>query len=208
MTKIAAEGSESRTAKETPIWKLWHEELDSLGRALNITDLQVTRLVPGRAAEGNKWVVLREERDRILTIKTSLGWLSTDAVTRVDRRLTEAVDIIDNEISGRASTAALRLTDAEFLIQRAWRSRYWNRWRVWKPWLPLPRRAAWFYTVMPLLCALGGAAYTILNYGFFPEWGQVSLGQAFLGASVWGLAGAIVAALRTLHHRIQTQEFC
>jgi hypothetical protein len=44
MTKIAAEGSESRTAKETPIWKLWHEELDSLGRALNITDLQVTRL--------------------------------------------------------------------------------------------------------------------------------------------------------------------
>jgi hypothetical protein len=130
MTKIAAEGSESRTAKETPIWKLWHEELDSLGRALNITDLQVTRLVPGREAEGNKWVVLREERDRILTIKTSLGWLSTDAVTRLDRRLTEAVDIIDNEISGRASTAALRLTDAEFLIQRAWRSRYWNRWRV------------------------------------------------------------------------------
>lgn len=207
MTNITDEGSDSGTARGTPVWKLWHDELEALGRFLNIADLHVTQLVPGWEAEGNKWDVLRKERDRILAIKTSLGWLSTDAVARVDRRLSEAVDIIDNEISGKASTAALRLTEAEFLIQRAWRSRYWNNWTVWKPWLPLPRRAAWFYIAIPLICALGGAAYVIFACEFFPTGGDVPLKQAFLGGSIWGLAGAIVAALRSLHHRIQTQEF-
>jgi len=41
----------------------------------------------------------------------------------------------------------------------------------------------------------------------FPRGEEVGLHEALFGATLWGLGGGIVTALRTLHIRVQGQEF-
>jgi hypothetical protein len=162
-------------------------------------------LTPGweTGEENARWASLRKERDRILAIRASLAPLSTGTVARVDRRLSEAIEIIDTNNSSKVSLAVLRLSQAEFEMHRAWRSRQLNRWIGRERWYgPM-----WLWIALALLLELGVAAGAIFWGKYFPQGGDVPFSDVFFGASLWGFAGATVAALRTLHHRIERQEF-
>lgn len=181
----------------------WAEELRKLNERLKDVDVEKIHLAPGwdrGKDEKDRWQRLRDERDRILIIKTGLGWLSIDAAATVDRRLRTTGEIIDATIEGRVSEAALKLRQAEHIMQRAWWSRHWNSWRSW--WPPI-----WVLLSIILAVALGATAWAILDRELFPRGEDIELRDALFGATLWGFAGALVTAMRTLHHHVQSQQF-
>lgn len=182
----------------------WAEELRRLDERIKEKqpdiDVERTRLVPGWEKD-DKWQKLRDERDRLQIIKTALGWLSADAAARVDRRLRAAGEIIDAAIDGRTSEAALRLCQAEHAIQRAWWSRRWNSWP--SPW----KAPMWAIISITIGLALGATAWAVFDQQLFPRGEKIDLPDALFGAALWGFAGGLVNGLRTLHHRVQGQQF-
>ena len=186
----------------------WAEELGRLSERLkekhSELDVHKTFLSPGwdkGRGQDDRWQTLRNERDRISIIKTELGWLSFDAAARVDRRLRAAGEIVDGSIEGKASEAALDLSQADHIMQRAWWSRRNNNWR--SPWLfPM-----WVVISISLVVGMGGTVWTIVDQELFPKGEPVALSQALFGAAMWGFGGALVNALRTLHMQVQRQEF-
>ncbi len=194
--------------------KTWAEELRRLGERLNERvrqklpqmNVETTALTPGWECK-EKWQKLRIERDRIQLMKVELGWLSVDAAARVDRRLKAAGEIIDAEIEGKTSEAFLKLCQAEHIMQRAWWSRHWNSWPRGCCLCYLCRLPLWVYLSAMLLAALGATAWTIFDHELYPGVEDIGRHEALFGATLWGLAGGLVTALRTLHHRIQAQQF-
>lgn len=196
-------GEEGRQRRRRPA-PSWEEELKALDRQLD-SELEVhrTRLVLGWTEEGKRWMALADERNRILALKNRLGWLSRDAAAVVDRRVKAAGEVIDAETAARVGEAALRLNQAEHVMQRAWWSVLWNSWR-----LPNPVRVPlWILISTVLLAALGGTVYVIFVYDLFPRGDRVGLPEALFGAVFWGFGGALVNGVRTVHHEVQRQEF-
>jgi hypothetical protein len=183
----------------------WYEELRWLGEKLGVpvheTYLKPGWQVPGPNGKKHTIEVLAKERDRLLLIRNGLGWLSIDAGARFDRRLGAATDLIDAENAGQAGRAALKLSQAEHVLQLAWWSTHWNRW---KPQRGLP---LWVWVTLPLVAALGATVWAVLDQNLYPTGTDVSLETAFFGAALWGLAGGLVNGLRTVHLRVQGQEF-
>jgi hypothetical protein len=183
----------------------WHEELSWLSEKLGL-ELQNSFLTPGwqqtDAKGGNRRLeLLRKERDRLLLIRNGLGWLSIDAGARFDRRLAAATDLIDAENTAQGGRAALKLSQAEHVLQLAWWSTHWNRW---KPTYGLP---LWLWVTVPLVAALGGTIWAIFDQALYPSGVDLDLPTAFFGAALWGLAGGLVNGLRTVHLRVQAQDF-
>jgi hypothetical protein len=86
-------------------------------------------------------------------------------------------------------------------MQRAWWSRLWNS-------CPSPRIVPiWVVISLLLTVALGATAWAIFDRELFPRGQDVELRYALFGAALWGFGGALVNGLRTLHHRVQGQEF-
>jgi hypothetical protein len=166
---------------------------------LGFDDLHVTCLKPGW--ETDAFQELRRERNRLLIIRNGLGFLSIDAAARFDRRIAAASEIIDSETNGLAGRAALKLSQAEHILQLAWWSVRWNRW---KPWIGLP---LWMWVTGPLAAALGATIFVIYREQLYPDGSEVSLPTALFGAALWGLGGALANGLRTVHLRVQGQEF-
>lgn len=184
----------------------WAEELQRLNeRAMEIV-VDRTHLVPGwDHPDEAPWKTLRNERDRILIIKTELGWLSADAAARVDRCLRAASEIIDQQITYKASEAALTLRQAEFLMQQAWRSRQAYRPSI--PWIPgisisQPLLISWI-----LFYGLALTAWAIYSEELFPTGEDFTLDRAFTAAAAWGLVGGLVNGLITMQRHIQAQTF-
>lgn len=186
----------------------WAEELRRLSQRLKDVGVQLDVEKTHLADEWDKgketserWQSLRNERDRVLIIKTELGWLSIDAAARVDRRLRTAGETIDRTIESKVTEAALRLRQAEHIMQRAWWSRRWNTWP--SPWI-VPM---WAFLLVMLLGALAASFWLVFDKDLFPRGREVELDDALYAATLWGLAGALVNGLRTLHQRVQAQEF-
>jgi len=182
----------------------WHRELTWLSKKLDL-NVHDSYLTPGwqttaKAGTG-QLELLRMERDRLLLIRNGLGWLSIDAAARFDRRISAANDLIDADKLSQAGRAALKLSQAEHVLQLAWWSTHWNRWKLT---LGLP---LWLWVTLPLVCALGAIVWVIFAYGFYPHGEDVALSSAFFGAALWGLGGGLVNGLRTVHLRVQGQEF-
>jgi hypothetical protein len=193
----------------------WSEEVEILHKRLRSLylglDVRRTELVSGW--ENEPWLRLERERDRLQIIKTHLGWLSIDAVARVDSCLSSAGEIIDagenfdSRIAGRSTEAALRLSMAERMLQQAWKSRYWNSWPTIRSW-PTPFPAPmWLALSLLLLPALGLTIYVIFSQGYFPKGLEVGIPEALFAAAFWGLGGGLVTAFWTLHLRVQGQLF-
>lgn len=190
----------------------WAGELRKLNERLKDVDVEKIHLAPGwdkGKDDKERWQRLRDERDLILIIKTKLGWLSIDAAATVDRRLRTAGEIIDATIEGRVSEAALKLGQAEDIMQRAWWSRHWNSWRScrWNSWRCRWIPPMWILLSMILAAALGATAWAIFDRELFPRGEDIELPDALFGATLWGFAGALITGLRTLHHRVQSQQF-
>jgi hypothetical protein len=200
---MTAGDDETRQRKRKPAVS-WDEELRALAQQFDSKlELDKTRLVFGWTEEGKRWTALADERDRILVLKNGLGWLSRDAAALVDRRVSAASEVIDARLNARAGQAALRLSQAEHVMQRAWWSRLWNTWRS-----PNPARVPlWIVISVVLLAALGGTVYVIFTYDLFPHGDRVGLPEALFGAVFWGFGGALVNGVRTVHHEVQRQEF-
>jgi hypothetical protein len=167
-------------------------------------DVHVSYLEPGwqhGQDEAGQLDLLRKERDRLLIIRNGLGWLSIDAAARFDRRLTAANEIIDAGNIGLAGRAALKLSQAEHVLQLAWWSNHWNRWK------PIHGLPLWGWVTVPLVGALGATIWAIFNQGFYPHGTDMAVPSAFFAASLWGLAGGLVNGLRTVHLRVQGQDF-
>ena len=183
----------------------WHEELSWLSETLGI-EIHASYLRPGwqltnGGDRAQQLELLQKERDRLLLIRNGLGWISIDAAARFDRRLAAATDIIDAKNTALGGRAALKLSQAEHVLQQAWWSTHWNRW---KPTYGLP---LWIWVTVPLVAALGATVWAILDQAFYPRGVDMDLPTAFFGAALWGLAGALVNALRTVHLRVQGQDF-
>jgi hypothetical protein len=183
----------------------WHQELQWLSQALGVP-VHETYLKPGwqvTGPNGKKQTLemLGKERDRLLLIRNGLGWLSIDAGARFDRRLGAASDLIDAENAAQAGRAALKLSQAEHVLQLAWWSTHWNRW---KPTRGFP---LWVWVSVPLVAALGATVWAIFDQALYPQGTDMALGTAFFGAALWGLGGGLVNGLRTVHLRVQGQEF-
>lgn len=183
----------------------WNEELRWLSETLGI-EIHTSYLEPGwQLAKGDgraeQLELLQKERDRLLLIRNGLGWLSIDAGARFDRRLAAATEIIDVKNTALGGRAALKLSQAEHVLQQAWWSTHWNRWKP-KYGLPL-----WGWVTVPLAAALGATVWAILDQDFYPRGTDMDLPTAFFAAALWGLGGALVNALRTVHLRVQGQEF-
>lgn len=214
----------------------WAEVLARLEKQLGL-DVSRTCLVDWDASKDTAFKKLREERDRVLAIKSGLDWLSADADARVDRRLKAAGEVIDAKLEARQSEAALKLSQAVDVMERAWHSRRWNRYP--SP-IKLPAgpfrsppagswaRAGWVFVsflkllVFPLwlltlpiwvvlsfvlLGAFGGTVWIVYDAGLYPTGDNVGLRDALFGAALWGLGGALVNAVRTVHHESQKQQF-
>jgi hypothetical protein len=182
----------------------WHEEVTWLSETLGV-EIHASYLKPGwqLTSRGDRaqLELLQKERDRLLLIRNGLGWISIDAAARFDRRLAAATDIIDAKNMALGGRAALKLSQAEHVLQQAWWSIHWNRWKLTYG-LPL-----WIWVTVPLAAALGATVWTILDRAFYPHGVDMDLPTAFFAAALWGLAGALVNALRTVHLRVQGQEF-
>ena len=102
----------------------WLQELEWLSATLRVpvheTYLKPGWQVPGPNGKKQTIELLAKERDRLLLIRNGLGWLSIDAAARFDRRLGAATDLIDAENAGQAGRAALKLSQAEHVLQLAW----------------------------------------------------------------------------------------
>jgi hypothetical protein len=183
----------------------WQQELEwlsqTLGVAVHETFLKPGWQVPGPNGKKQTLEVLGKERDRLLLIRNGLGWLSIDAAARFDRRLAAASDLLDAENAAQAGRAALKLSQAEHVLQLAWWSTHWNRW---KPTRGLP---LWVWVTVPLVLALGATVWAIFDQQLYPQGTDMDLGTAFFGAALWGLGGGLVNGLRTVHLRVQGQEF-
>ena len=183
----------------------WHKELVWLGEELGLpvhqTYLTPGWQVPGPNGKKRTLELLGKERDRLLLIRNGLGWLSVDAAARFDRRLGAASDLIDAENAAQAGRAALKLSQAEHVLQLAWWSTHWNRW---KPTRGLP---LWVWVTAPLVLALGATVWAIVAQKLYPTGPEVKLRDALFGAALWGLGGGLVNGLRTVHLRVQGQEF-
>lgn len=177
----------------------WTDELRRVADDLGLEELHLTCLKPGWEADA--FEQLRRERDRLLVVKTGLGFLNVDAAARVDRRLAAASKIIDSRTNGLEGEAALKLNQAEHMMQLAWWSVRWNRWK------PLMGFPLWMWVTGPLAAALGGTVFVIFDQALYPQGSEVSLPTALFGAALWGLGGAIANGLRTVHIRVQGQEF-
>jgi hypothetical protein len=202
---LAEPRAEARTEHKPGDADSWHQELLWLSEKLGLP-VHETYLKPGWQAPGSKngaeqLALLRKERDRLLLIRNGLGWLSIDAGARFDRRLGAATDLIDNENASQAGRAALKLSQAEHVLQLAWWSTHWNRWKLT---LGLP---LWLWVTIPLVLALGATVWAIVDQALYPTGNDVDLETAFFGAALWGLAGGLVNGLRTVHLRVQGQEF-
>jgi hypothetical protein len=182
----------------------WHQELTWLSETLGVK-VHESYLTPGwqDAAKGKpgQLQLLRHERDRLLLIRNGLGWLSIDAAARFDRRIAAANDLIDADNLSQGGRAALKLSQAEHVLQLAWWSTHWNRW---KPTRGFP---LWVWVSVPLLCALGAVVWAIFNQKLYPSGVDMDLSRAFFGAALWGLGGGLVNGLRTVHLRVQAQDF-
>jgi hypothetical protein len=196
---------EARTEHKPGDAVSWHEELvwlgEELGLSLHETYLKPGWQVPGPSGKKRTLEALGKERDRLLVIRNGLGWLSVDAAARFDRRLGAASDLIDAENAAQAGRAALKLGQAEHVLQLAWWSTHWNRW---KPTRGLP---LWAWVTVPLVLGLGATVWAIFDQALYPPGGEVPLRTAFFGAALWGLGGGLVNGLRTVHLRVQGQEF-
>jgi hypothetical protein len=183
----------------------WQQELEWLSATLKVpvheTFLKPGWQVPGPNGKKRTLEVLSKERDRLLLIRNGLGWLSIDAGARFDRRLGAATDLIDAENAAQAGRAALKLSQAEHVLQLAWWSTHWNRWKPTKG-LPL-----WVWVTIPLVFALGATIWAIFAQKLYPSGVDMPLSRAFFGAALWGLGGGLVNGLRTVHLRVQGQEF-
>ena len=183
----------------------WNQALrwlsEELGRELHVSYLEPGWQLSQNGGKPRPFDLLRKERDRLLLIRNGLGWLSIDAASRFDRRLAAANEIIDADNSGLIGQAALRLSQAEHVLQLAWWSTHWNRW---KPRLGLP---LWAWVTAPLVAALGATAWAILQLSLYPNGADMKVTTAFFAAALWGLAGGLVNGLRTVHLRVQAQDF-
>lgn len=198
---MASRGNRTRTQS-------WAEEPGRLSERLRDKypdmHLDMTYLSPGwdtGRGQNDRWQKLRNERDRVSIIKTDLGWLSFDAAARVDRNVHATGKIIEGAVEGGVSEAALNLRQAEHIMQRAWWSRFCNNWG--SPWM-VPM---WAVLSILLVASIGATVWTIVSQELFPRGEPVPLSEALFGAVLWGFGGALVNALRTLHLRVQKQEF-
>jgi hypothetical protein len=182
----------------------WFEELTWLSEKLGV-NVHDSYLKPGWESPGKNgpsaMQMLRMERDRLLLIRNGLGWLSIDAGARFDRRLAAATEIIDLDNASQTGRVALKLSQAEHVLQLAWWSTHWNRW---KPTRGLP---LWVWVTFPLVLALGATVWAIVNQELYPRGVDMDLPTAFFAAGLWGLGGGLVNGLRTVHLRVQAQEF-
>lgn len=180
----------------------WADELRLIDDRLETEEEYArTHLRPGWDDSHIRWETLRGEWDRLLFIRTELGWLSGDAAARVDRCLRAAGEIIDAENNNMAREAALRLRQAEQVMQRAWRSRH-SYTPGYPYFLSLPLMLS-----MSLLWAFAVAAGVIYSQELFPTGEGFELDKAFTAAALWGLVGGLINGLITLLHRLQTQTF-
>ena len=65
----------------------------------------------------------------------------------------------------------------------------------------------WSVLSILLLGGIGVTIWTIVTQELFPSGKPVPLSEALFGSVLWGFGGALVNALRTLHIRVQRQEF-
>jgi hypothetical protein len=181
----------------------WEDELKRLDPAL-----RTTRLPLGWANGSNAWELLHEELDRLRRIKTDVVWLATDAATAIDKKLIAVGDVIDRRDEEQKDNAATCLSEAENMIQRAWLSRWYNQWHI-----RLRPKRFWFVpAAWPCIAVLLGAALVATGAVIYlaelhPRGEQMSLTDAFYASTLWGLAGGLVLALKTIHERVQRQVF-
>jgi hypothetical protein len=177
----------------------WEEEIARLPE-----NLRHSRIQPGWPTADDPWALLQEETDRVRRLKTDVVWLAKDAATEVDRMLRYAGDVIDQRDETRKNRAALCLSSVEDRIQRAWLSRWYNQWHLLRVW---PVVAAWPCIAFALSAVLALTAYLIFEYDLHPRGAPMSLEDAFYASALWGLAGGLVLALKTIHERVQRQVF-
>jgi hypothetical protein len=180
----------------------WAEELSRLDPCL-----QQTVLAQDWASHEGAWTELKAEWERLRRIKTDVAWLASDAAERIEKKLSSVGKLIDQsqkeDRRENLMEAAIGLSAAESMIQRAWLSRWYNRWHVRIP--PVP--AAWQWISFVVIGALAVNAYLIARFDLYPSETPMDLSDALFAAALWGFGGGLILALKTVHERVQRQEF-
>lgn len=196
MASNAGSATQGFSSLDANLWKMELERLKP--------ELRETRLTQGWADSEQRWSMLHAEWDRLRVIKNDVVWLASAASQRIDAKLLQAGRLIDSQEPAKLSEAALTLSQAEHIIQQAWRSRWYNRWHL-RSWPPSV--AVWPLMAPVLIGGLMATIYVIYRQDLYPRGESVPPQEALFAASFWGLGGGILIALKTLHERVQNQVF-